>query len=77
MSDAYYVIKVMEGDTPKYIFNKRTLVEDISLARKFTNLTPAKRYFSQSLFSDSHLSIDLVDEAESPVDPQNLGALVE
>lgn len=77
MENGFYVILVREGDTEKYLFNRRALVADIALARRFSDLTPAKRYFSKSIFVSSHYRIEPVILKEPAIDPHNPGAIVE
>ena len=43
MKIAYYVVRVWQDENEKFLFNRRTLVNDIALARHFSDLTPAHR----------------------------------
>lgn len=76
MEDSY-VIVIEEDGIEKYLFNRRMLVTDISLARHFSDLTPAKRYYSKSFFTSMRYRIDSVKEEEPPIDPHNPGMIVE
>lgn len=77
MEDMYYVVIVEEEGREKYLFNRRMLVEDLSLARHFSDLSPAKRYFSRSCFTAMRYRIDPVKSEEPPIDPHNPGTIVE
>lgn len=77
MEKNYYVVVVQEGDAEKYLFNRRNLVGDIALARHFSDLIPAKRYFTKSIFVGQHYRIDPVVQEEPAIDPHNPGAIVE
>lgn len=77
MEQNYYVVVVQEGDMDKYLFNRRNLVGDIALARHFSDLIPARRYFAKSIFAAEHYRIEPVVQEEAPIDPHNPGAIVE
>lgn len=77
MEPNYYVVVVQEGEIEKYLFNRRSLVGDIALARHFSDLIPAKRYFIKSIFSTEHYRIEPVIQEEPPIDPHNPGTIVE
>lgn len=72
-----YVIIVFDGQSEKYLFNRRTLVTDIALARKFSGLTTAKRYFCKSCFIKGRYRIESARVPEPFIDPHNPGAFVE
>lgn len=77
MKIAYYVVRVWQDENEKFLFNRRTLVNDIALARHFSDLTPAHRYVKRSIFLNDKYSIDPVPEEEPPIDRKHLGAIVE
>ena len=77
MKIAYYVVRVWQDENEKFLFNRRTLVNDIALARHFSDLTPAHRYVKRSIFLNDKYSIDTVPEEEQPIDRKHLGAIVE
>lgn len=76
MEDSFVVL-VRQDDNEKFLFNRRMLVADIALARRFSGLTQAKHYFSKSIFTDERHQIVKIVHEEPPIDPKNPGAIVE
>lgn len=73
----FYVISVWNDGGVKYLFNAHTLVLDRELAHRFNSLSAAKRYFLKTTYVGSRYQITPVYLKETPVDPRNLGAIVE
>ncbi len=57
-----FIIKVFENDEEKYLYNKRMLVTHVSSARRFSNISYARKYFESSNFISFKYQIIAIDK---------------
>ena len=50
--ESEYVVQVRHEGRTAYLFNTRTLLLDFALAKAFSTVAQAKRYFRRSWFSE-------------------------
>ena len=74
---SHYIVRVVEQGVEKYLFGRRLLVQDEALAKRFSEISPAKRYFEKSAFAGLRYSIIPVEQQPPPPIHYNLGSIVE
>lgn len=74
---SHYIVRVIDNDLEKYLFSRYALVGDPALAKRFTNISAARRYFQLSAFCALRYIIIVVRRSPLPPPRHNLGSIVE
>ena len=60
LEEEFFMIKVYEDSTPKYLFNNRCLIFSREGARKFSSETAALRFFKNSAFTGLKFGLEKI-----------------